>query len=95
MNNFSVMFKNGRANPILEKIWHKFPLKENKAVSIDLSSADIKAWECIGQIGDEINVLMAACAWNLRKWMVAVAIFLFWKKVGLFFVKYPRFFVVR
>jgi hypothetical protein len=26
---------------------------------------------------------MAACAWNLRKWMVAVAIFLFWKKVGL------------
>jgi hypothetical protein len=38
-----------------------------------------------GQIGDEINVLMAACAWNLRKWMVAVAIFLFWKKVGLFF----------
>jgi hypothetical protein len=29
------------------------------------------------------------------KWMVAVAIFLFWKKVGLFFVKYPRFFVVR
>ena len=46
-----------------------------------------------GQIGDEINVLMAACAWNLRKWMVAVVIFLFWKKVGLFFVKYPRFFV--
>jgi hypothetical protein len=35
---------------------------------------------------------MAARAWNLRKWMVAVAIFLFWKKVGLFFVKYPRFF---
>jgi hypothetical protein len=30
-----------------------------------------------GQIGDEINVLMAACAWNLRKWIVAVAIFLF------------------
>jgi hypothetical protein len=27
---------------------------------------------------------MAARAWNLRKWMVAVAIFLFWKKVGLF-----------
>jgi IS5 family transposase len=21
-----------------------------------------------GQVGDEINVLMAACAWNLRKW---------------------------
>ena len=39
----AVMFKNGRANPILEKIWHKFPLKENKAVSIDLSSADIKS----------------------------------------------------
>jgi IS5 family transposase len=27
-----------------------------------------------GQVGDEINVLMAACAWNLS---------LFWKKVGL------------
>ena len=23
-----------------------------------------------GQVGDEINVLMAACAWNLRKWLV-------------------------
>jgi len=23
-----------------------------------------------GQVGDEINVLMAACAWNLKKWMV-------------------------
>jgi hypothetical protein len=29
-----------------------------------------------GQIGDEINVLMAACAWNLRKWLVATTIFL-------------------
>ena len=23
-----------------------------------------------GQVGDEINALMAACAWNLRKWLV-------------------------
>jgi hypothetical protein len=23
-----------------------------------------------GQVGDEINVLMAACAWNLKKWLV-------------------------
>jgi IS5 family transposase len=22
-----------------------------------------------GQVGDEINVLMTACAWNLRKWL--------------------------
>jgi IS5 family transposase len=28
-----------------------------------------------GQVGDEINVLMAACAWNLRKWLIATAIF--------------------
>jgi carbonic anhydrase len=28
---------------LLEKIWHKFPLKENKALSIDLSGADIKS----------------------------------------------------
>jgi IS5 family transposase len=45
-----------------------------------------------GQIGDEINVLMAACAWNLRKWMVAVAIFLFWKKSRLIFCKIPEVF---
>ena len=45
-----------------------------------------------GQIGDEINILMAACAWNLRKWLVMVAIFLFWRKVGLFFVKQQLFF---
>jgi hypothetical protein len=47
-----------------------------------------------GQIGDEINVLMAACAWNLRKWMVAVAIFLFWKKSGLIFCKIPEVFLL-
>jgi IS5 family transposase len=35
-----------------------------------------------GQVGDEINVLMAACAWNLRKWLIATTIFLFWQKVG-------------
>jgi IS5 family transposase len=39
-----------------------------------------------GQVGDEINVLMAACAWNLRKWLVIATIFLFWQKLGLFFV---------
>jgi IS5 family transposase len=37
-----------------------------------------------GQVGDEINVLMAACAWNLRKWLVIATIFLFWQKLGLF-----------
>ncbi|VVM25340.1 ISPg7, transposase [uncultured Gammaproteobacteria bacterium] len=45
-----------------------------------------------GQVGDEINVLMAACAWNLKKWLVIATIFLFWQKLGLFFVKYLRFF---
>jgi hypothetical protein len=43
-----------------------------------------------GQVGDEINVLMAACAWNLRKWLAIATIFLFWQKLGLFFVKYLR-----
>ena len=45
-----------------------------------------------GQVGDEINVLMAACAWNLRKWLIATAIFLFWQKVGLFMVRSRYFF---
>ena len=27
--------------------------------------------------GDEINLLMAACAWNLKKWMKAVLLFVF------------------
>jgi hypothetical protein len=35
----------------------------------------------------------AACAWNLKKWLVIATIFLFWQKLGLFFVKYLRFFV--
>ena len=38
-----------------------------------------------GQIGDEINVLMAACAWNLRKWLVWQAIFWFVQKTRLLF----------
>jgi hypothetical protein len=34
--------------------------------------------------------------WNqtLIKWLVIATIFLFWQKLGLFFVKYLRFFVV-
>lgn len=39
----AVMFEEGKENPILEKIWSKFPLKENHKVSIDLSTNDIKA----------------------------------------------------
>jgi IS5 family transposase len=34
-----------------------------------------------GQVGDEINVLMAACAWNLKKWLAIATIFLFWQKL--------------
>jgi outer membrane lipopolysaccharide assembly protein LptE/RlpB len=34
--------------------------------------------------------VMAACAWNLRKWLVIATIFLFWQKLGLFFVKYIK-----
>lgn len=30
-----------------------------------------------GVVGDEINLLMAACAWNLRKWMIAAVAALF------------------
>ncbi len=30
-----------------------------------------------GAIGDHINLLMAACAWNLKKWLLAIFCFLF------------------
>jgi hypothetical protein len=30
---------------------------------------------------------MVACAWNLRKWLVATTIFLFLQKVRYFFIK--------
>ena len=39
----AVMFEEGKSNPILEKIWSKFPLKVNHEKFIDLSSNDIKA----------------------------------------------------
>lgn len=39
----AVMFKEGKSNPILEKIWSKFPLALNHKESIDLSSSDIKS----------------------------------------------------
>lgn len=39
----AVMFKEGKANPVLEKIWNKFPLEENNAIAIDLSSSDIQS----------------------------------------------------
>lgn len=31
-----------------------------------------------GMVGDSINLLMAACAWNMAKWMRAFILFLFW-----------------
>ena len=37
------MFEEGKENPIIGKIWSKFPLKENEKVSINLSSNDIKS----------------------------------------------------
>jgi len=39
----AVMFEEGESNPILEKIWSKFPLKLNEKESINLTSNDIKA----------------------------------------------------
>jgi len=30
-----------------------------------------------GAIGDHINLLMAACAWNLKKWLLAIFLLLF------------------
>ncbi len=39
----AVMFEEGAENPILSKIWNKFPLKVDEKVNIDLSSADIQA----------------------------------------------------
>jgi len=40
-----------------------------------------------GQVGDEINVLMAAMAWNLKKWLVATAIFFVFAESWLVFCK--------
>ena len=37
-----------------------------------------------GQIGDEINVLMATCAWNLRKWLVFCHVCYLWLKKAHF-----------
>jgi hypothetical protein len=37
---------------------------------------------------------MAACAWSLRKWLIATAIFLFWQKVGLCMVR-SRYFLTH
>ncbi len=35
-----------------------------------------------GTVGDSINLLMVACAWNMAKWMRAFILFLFWLKFG-------------
>jgi IS5 family transposase len=34
-----------------------------------------------GTLGDEINVLMAACAWNLRKWIIAFFLSKKWRQI--------------
>ena len=47
-----------------------------------------------GIMGDEINVLMAATAWNLRKWMANDVIFLFMQIAGYFYKKPAMFLLV-
>ena len=37
----AVMFKYGKSNPIIEKIWSKFPLKLNHSENLELSANDI------------------------------------------------------
>jgi len=39
----AVMFKEGKENPVLKKIWSKFPLKTNHTKLINLSADEIKA----------------------------------------------------
>ncbi|ORU92149.1 MAG: hypothetical protein A6F72_04270 [Cycloclasticus sp. symbiont of Poecilosclerida sp. N] len=50
-----------RTKPILRHLKSDFRLSRNRLK---------------GQIGDEINVLMAACAWILKKWLAIADIFL-------------------
>lgn len=44
-----------------------------------------------GSQGDAINLLMAACAWNLRKWMVAFFLLEFRSGIWLFMIKIDRY----
>jgi carbonic anhydrase len=39
----AVMFEEGQENPILSKIWSKFPLKQNQLVYLNLNADNIKA----------------------------------------------------
>ncbi|VVM17434.1 hypothetical protein BSPWISOXPB_6770 [uncultured Gammaproteobacteria bacterium] len=47
-----------------------------------------------GQVGDEIKCFNGCLCLEFEKWLVIATIFLFWQKLGLFFVKYLRFFAV-
>ncbi len=44
--------------------------------------SDFRLSRCLlkGKIGDEINVLMAACVWNLKKWLVFCCVWVLWIK---------------
>ena len=51
-----------------------------------------------GQVGDAINALMAACAWNLRKWLVFCHVCYLWLKKARFcsfFGKKPLIYLVQ
>ena len=59
--------KRAAIEPIIGHLKHDFRLQRN--------------W-LKGSQGDAINLLMAACAWNLRKWMVAFFLALFIGLIG-------------
>ena len=52
--------KRAAIEPIIGHLKHDFRLQRN--------------W-LKGSEGDAINLLMAACAWNMRKWMIAFFLF--------------------
>ncbi|WP_292929753.1 hypothetical protein [Nitrosomonas sp.] len=38
-----------------------------------------------GAIGDHINLLMVACAWNLKQWLLAIFwLFFPWRKLRIY-----------
>jgi IS5 family transposase len=69
-----------------QSIWHQRDKKRKRCqrrAAIEPSIGHLKSDYRVGRNylkgikGDEINLLMAACAWNLNKWMKAILLFIF------------------
>ena len=75
-----------------EKMRHRFRRRSSVEAVLGHLKQEFRLMRCYlkGTIGDQINLLLAASAWNLKKWMNSLSFFRFCLRLIEFHRRYER-----